>query len=169
MASAVFSGSCGSRAAGCRDVLTEQKRHARVHVSPISMIVAVAASFPPSPPQHSPMLGHRASSQTVARPKPRRSRLIREKLAPFGIRVLVYDGRRSSSTRPMRTRGAGPGMPANSSKDAASSSASRCRSISRRDIDAGDESARTDDVCSARTASRIQRCGIPHRFATHMT
>lgn len=40
----------------------EQKRQPRVHVSPISMMVAVP------PPQHSPMLGHRASSQTVASP-----------------------------------------------------------------------------------------------------
>lgn len=40
-----------------------QNLQPRVHVSPISMIVAVAV--PVSPPQHSPMLGHLASSQTV--------------------------------------------------------------------------------------------------------
>lgn len=71
-----------------RDVFTEQNRHPRVQVSPISLvqndecahsdgiiehtiIVAVAplrpsASVAPSfPPQQSPILGHRASSQTV--------------------------------------------------------------------------------------------------------
>ena len=36
----------------------------RVHVSPMIMMVAVAV--PSAPPQHSPMFGHRASSQTVA-------------------------------------------------------------------------------------------------------
>ena len=36
-----------------------------VHVSPMSMMVAVAVWSSP-PPQHSPMLGHRASSHTVA-------------------------------------------------------------------------------------------------------
>ena len=38
---------------------TAQKRHARVHTAPISMMVAVPAF------QHSPMLGHFASSHTV--------------------------------------------------------------------------------------------------------
>ncbi len=53
------SGSCGSRGSGA-PTLTWQKRQARVHTSPISMTVAVP------PPQHSAMLGQRASSQTVA-------------------------------------------------------------------------------------------------------
>ena len=49
-------------------VFTAQNRHARVHVSPRSMMVAVAGVSSPSlPPQHSPRFGHRASSHTVAR------------------------------------------------------------------------------------------------------
>ena len=39
---------------------TEQKRQARVHTAPMSMMVAVPAF------QHSPMFGHFASSHTVA-------------------------------------------------------------------------------------------------------
>ena len=46
-------------------VFTEQKRQARVQVSPRSMMVAVATLDSP-PPQHSPMLGHRPSWQIVA-------------------------------------------------------------------------------------------------------
>ncbi len=46
-------------------VFTLQKLQPRVHVSPISMMVAVAV--PSLPPQHSPRLGHFASSHTVAR------------------------------------------------------------------------------------------------------
>ena len=49
---AVFSGSSGSRGGGAREVLTAQKRHPRVQVSPMSMIVAVAVC-PSPPPQHS--------------------------------------------------------------------------------------------------------------------
>ena len=64
MAVATCSGSSGSNAGGARDVFTAQKEHPRVHVSPIIIIVAVAVPF--LPPQHSPMLGHLASSQTVA-------------------------------------------------------------------------------------------------------
>ena len=64
-----------SSGGGLRFVLTLQNRHPRVHVSPISMMVAVAA-FRSLPPQHSEMLGHRASSHTVCRPSPRRSDLI---------------------------------------------------------------------------------------------
>lgn len=64
------------------------------------MIVAVAAVLPSSsvapslPPQQSPIFGHRASSQTVCKPSPRRSFLILEKDFPFGIDVFRYDGRR---------------------------------------------------------------------------
>jgi hypothetical protein len=47
-----------------REVLTAQNLQPRVHVSPMSIIVAVAV-WPSPPPQHSPMLGQRASSQTV--------------------------------------------------------------------------------------------------------
>jgi len=42
-------------------VSTAQKRQARVHTDPISMMVAVPAF------QHSAMLGHMASSHTVTR------------------------------------------------------------------------------------------------------
>lgn len=51
MASAVFCGSIGSGGAGFLLVLTAQNLHPLVHVSPRSMIVAVA--IPSSPPfQH---------------------------------------------------------------------------------------------------------------------
>lgn len=46
------------------DVLTAQNLQPRVQVSPMSMMVAVAV-WPSPPPQHSPMLGQRASSHTV--------------------------------------------------------------------------------------------------------
>lgn len=45
-----------------------------------TMMVAVAPFLPSAafldPPQHSPMFGHFASSQTVWSPRPRRSRLM---------------------------------------------------------------------------------------------
>ena len=41
-ATAVLRGSSGSSGGGAREVLTLQKRQPRVHVSPISMMVAVA-------------------------------------------------------------------------------------------------------------------------------
>ena len=46
---------------GGRPVFTLQNPHARVQVSPRIMIVATPRA------QHSPMFGHRASSQTVCR------------------------------------------------------------------------------------------------------
>lgn len=64
------------------------------------MMVAVAALRPSSgvapsfPPQQSPMFGQRASSHTVCRPRPRKSFLILENDAPFGIDVFKCDGRR---------------------------------------------------------------------------
>ena len=64
IASAVFSGSSSAGNGGRREVLTLQNRQPRVHVSPSTMIVAVAAPFLLD--QHSPMFGQRASSQTVA-------------------------------------------------------------------------------------------------------
>ena len=64
MASAVISGSFAAGRGGLRDVFTLQNRQPRVHVSPSTMMVAVAAPFLLD--QHSPMLGHRASSHTVA-------------------------------------------------------------------------------------------------------
>lgn len=56
------------------------------------MIVAVAAPLPP--PQHSPMFGHLASSQTVWRPRPLRSFLMELYEAPVGMGCLRNDGRR---------------------------------------------------------------------------
>ena len=52
IAFAVFSGSIGSGGAGVLLVLTAQKRHPRVHVSPRSIIVAVPipSPLPPAPP-----------------------------------------------------------------------------------------------------------------------
>lgn len=46
------------------EVFTLQKRQPRVQVSPMSMMVAVAADLE-EPPQQSEMFGQRASSQTV--------------------------------------------------------------------------------------------------------
>ena len=59
--SASFFGSLASSTPGFFADLTEQNLQPRVHVSPISMKVAVP------PFQHSPMLGQFASSQTVLR------------------------------------------------------------------------------------------------------
>lgn len=56
------------------------------------MIVAVAAPFPP--PQHSPMLGHLASSHTVCKLSLRRSFLIPLYDAPVGIGCFKKAGRR---------------------------------------------------------------------------
>jgi hypothetical protein len=64
---------------------------------PLTMIVAVAAFFPP--PQQSPILGQRASSQTVCRPRPRRSFLILVYDGPVGILVLRWEGRRGLGSR----------------------------------------------------------------------
>src|SRR5689334_5994560 len=58
---AVFIGSSASSQPRGFPVSTEQKRHARVHTDPITMMVAVPAF------QHSPILGHLASSHTVLR------------------------------------------------------------------------------------------------------
>ena len=56
-------GSKGSGGGGLESVFTAQNMQPRVHVSPNNIIVAVAVPWPP--PQHSPMLGHCASSHTV--------------------------------------------------------------------------------------------------------
>src|SRR5918999_2228453 len=58
IALATLSGSYGSRYSGL-PLVTEQNLHPLVHTSPMIIMVAVP------PPQHSPMLGHLASSQTV--------------------------------------------------------------------------------------------------------
>jgi len=65
IAVAVLTGSLTSNGGGARDVFTEQNMHPLVHVSPMIIIVAVATPLSP-PPQHSPMFGHRASSQTLS-------------------------------------------------------------------------------------------------------
>ena len=65
MACDTRAGSAASSGGGARDVFTAQKLHPRVHVSPISMMVAV--EVPSLPPQQVPILGHLASSHTVAR------------------------------------------------------------------------------------------------------
>lgn len=46
-----------------------------------------------SPPQHSPMFGHLASSQTVESPRPLKSFLMLVNLGPEGIVVFSHDGR----------------------------------------------------------------------------
>lgn len=76
-----------------REVFTLQNRHPRVHVSPINIIVAVAAALEP-PPQHSEIFGHLASSQTVCRFNPRRSFLIFLYDDESGMDVFNHDGRR---------------------------------------------------------------------------
>jgi hypothetical protein len=62
------------------------------------MIVAVAPRFPSTPsfppPQHSPIFGHLASSQTVCKPSPRKSFLIWEYEEPVGIFAFRCDGSR---------------------------------------------------------------------------
>jgi len=58
------------------------------------MIVAVAFSLPPDPPQHSPMFGHLASSQTVAKPKALTSFLILLNSVPVGMLVFKCEGNR---------------------------------------------------------------------------
>lgn len=99
-----------SKGGGALLVLTEQKRQPLVHVSPISMIVAVAFDLS-EPPQQSPMLGHLASSQTVCSLSPRRSSFILVNEAPVGIFVLRKEGRRGWDVFPsvtVSTSGTGP-------------------------------------------------------------
>ena len=86
LASATFSGSSWSTGTPWPCVLTAQNRQPRVQVSPSTMNVAV----PPS--QHSPMLGHRASSQTVCRPRSRRVLVRRATVGPEGIGTFSHEG-----------------------------------------------------------------------------
>src|SRR5207237_2577314 len=67
-------------------VSTSQNRQTRVHLAPISMMVAVPAF------QHSPRFGHFASSQTVARRCCLTSALTRAKAAPVGAFALSHGG-----------------------------------------------------------------------------
>jgi hypothetical protein len=92
-ARAVLSGSSGSSGGGAREVLTAQKRQPRVQVSPMSMMVAVAA-WPSPPPQHSPMLGQRASSQTVDSLSSRSLDLMAVYLSPPGMARFSQSGLR---------------------------------------------------------------------------
>lgn len=121
-------GSAGSSGGGVWLVLTLQKEQPRVHVSPIIMIVAVAA--PSFPPQHSPMLGHRASSHTVARLRlftdfDKRSRFSRR--WPVGVSMRSHEGfgktEPSSAGEESTEVGAQPAAaPENDVSDGASSS-----------------------------------------------
>jgi hypothetical protein len=63
----------------------------RVHVSPMSMMVAVAV-WPSLPPQHSPMLGHLASSHTVASLSSRSLDLICRYFSPPGMTFFIQSG-----------------------------------------------------------------------------
>src|SRR3989344_5106151 len=74
IASLSFSGSCGSRGMPFLAVFTAQNLHPLVHVSPMTINVAVPVSC-----QHSAMFGHWASSQTVTRPWLRSAALMNEK------------------------------------------------------------------------------------------
>lgn len=95
-ASATLFGSCGSNGGGLRLVRTEQKRQPRVQWVPMTIIVAVAEPSSSSPPQHSPMLGHLAYSQTVVSFFYRMLRCIRLKrgrcVIPLGTFSLSQGG-----------------------------------------------------------------------------
>ena len=67
-------------------VSTAQKRQARVHTAPISMMVAVPAF------QHSPMFGHFASSHTVASRCSLHERAHRPEARTRGARALSHAG-----------------------------------------------------------------------------
>src|SRR5262245_28099383 len=91
MSSTVCATFCGSSASSHPrglPVSTEQKRQARVHTAPINMMVPVPAF------QHSPMLGHLASSQTVARRCSRTVCRTSSKRRPAGIRARSHSGLR---------------------------------------------------------------------------
>src|SRR6202022_4912107 len=72
-------------------VSTEQNLQARVQTAPMSMIVAVPAF------QHSPMLGHLASSHTVERRCSLTKALTPWKPAPEGALARSQDGLRTIS------------------------------------------------------------------------
>ena len=87
-AAATLLGSCSSSTPPGCPVATEQKRQPRVQTSPMIKKVAVPQ------PQHSPMLGQRASSQTVCSPCSRRVRLISPKASPPPGRTFNQGGLR---------------------------------------------------------------------------
>lgn len=64
-----------------------------------TIIVAVCVPCSP-PPQHSPILGHRASSHTVANFSSRNCVLILLKFAPIGISFFSHGGKRRRSFSP---------------------------------------------------------------------
>ena len=86
-ASAILAGSCGLSAPGL-PVATLQKAQARVQVSP--MIMKVACFFF----QHSPILGHAASSHTVVSLSSRISRLVSAYSGELGARTRIQSGLR---------------------------------------------------------------------------
>ena len=120
---AVFSGSSSAGSGGARDVFTLQKRQPRVHVSPITMIVAVAVPF--LPPQHSPMFGHLASSHTLANFDPRSPLRIRLYSAPPGFATRSQSGFGSVCFRRTRFSEAVESVSDASSLSASRSAASR--------------------------------------------
>ena len=83
--------SLGSRGPGFLVVLTAQNLQPLVQESPISMMVAVAVC-PSLPPQHSPMFGHLASSQTVLKPSFLKSLLIWVNFSPPGSSRFSHSG-----------------------------------------------------------------------------
>ena len=155
-ASATRRGSAASSGGGAWLVFTLQKLHPRVHVSPISMMVAVAV--PSLPPQHSPRLGHFASSHTVARFRDlteaaRRSRFSRR--CPVGASMRSQGGLASRSdpcapaagtSSPAGTMGAQPGA-----KDVRGGAASSCsrRRARREATGAGAEAGEAEAVAAA--------------------
>lgn len=90
-ACAVCKGSRGSGGAGLRLVLTAQNLQPRVQVSPRTMIVAVAMPSPP-PFQHSPILGHCASSHTVCSLSPDSVSFTSWYFSPCGAFCLSHPG-----------------------------------------------------------------------------
>lgn len=141
IASATLWGSAGSRGGGVLLVFTAQNEHPRVQVSPINIIVAVAV--PSLPPQHSPIFGHLASSQTVARLS---DFTVFDSLSKFSFRSPVGVSIRSQSGFAGSFRADGGACvsdltciacsPANSCKPGASASSARSR-CNRDDLAAG--------------------------------
>ncbi len=116
---AAFSGSSVSSQPRGLPVSTEQKRQARVQTAPINMIVAVPAF------QHSPMLGHLASSQTVARRCSRTTfftpaRSPRRRSLQHAARRLAHQARRGPLGRAWRL------MPSRMAVEALRGNVSRC-------------------------------------------
>ena len=89
---AAFAGSSASSQPCGLPVSTAQNRQARVHTSPISISVAVPAF------QHSPMFGHFASSQTVARRCSRTVCRTSSNRTPAGIGARSHGGLRPAGT-----------------------------------------------------------------------